>query len=305
MDFLIFVISIAILVTGADMLIRSSNALARRLNISYLIMGAFLVAIGASLPEMGVALRAHSDGKTQMAIATLLGSTLLNMTLIFGSIFIFFRSTLKHDFFTKDALWLLVALILSLLVFLDQTVSYFDAIILLAFILAYILFLIEDTKRGEFLREILDNGLGLPSAIMLFLGGFTLLVIGSIFTVDSVSDIATQWGFDRWKSGIVLIAFATALPELLLTLLALYKQKVEIAIANILGSSISNLTLVIALTTLVKPIHIDLSLHLFDIITMSLATLVTITIILTKSYNRYIVLSLFLILALFIEKLLF
>jgi len=136
---------------------------------------------------------------------------------------------------------------------------------------------------------------------MLFGGGIILLVVGAIFTVDSTSDIASRLNLNEWQSGILMIAFATALPELILSLLAVYKDKIEIAIANILGSTISNLTLVLALVTAIKPITFDLTTHLFDLIVMLLASLIVMGMIITKSYNRYIALSLFLILALFIE----
>lgn len=286
------------------MVIRSANALALKLNISYFLVGAFLVAIGTSFPEMGVAMQANAQGKSDMAIATLIGSSILNLTLIFGSIFILSKSTIiQQGCFSKDALWLLSALTLFVLIIFDQEIGYFDAFLLIALIVVYILFLFEDAQnnRVEFFQEILDNTLTLPYAIALLLGGMVLLVVGAIFTVDSATDIATQFKLNEWQSGIIMIAFATALPELILTILAVYKNKIEIAIANILGSTISNLTLVLALVAFIEPISIDFRVHLFDLGVMLLAAVLVMGIIITQSYNRYITLPLFLILALFIE----
>jgi len=304
MDFLIFVISIAILITGADMVIRSTNALALKLNISHLLVGAFLVAIGTSLPEMGIAMQANNQNKSDLAMAIIVGSSILNLTLIFGSIFIFSKSiTIKQECFTQDALWLLAALTLFVLALFDHTISYFDALVVVLLMGVYTLFIFESSQksRGELFQEILKSSLSLPYALMLFGGGIILLVVGAIFTVDSTSDIASRLNLNEWQSGILMIAFATALPELILSLLAVYKDKIEIAIANILGSTISNLTLVLALVTAIKPITFDLTTHLFDLIVMLLASLIVMGMIITKSYNRYIALSLFLILALFIE----
>jgi len=308
MDFLIFVISIAILISGADMLIRSSNALALKLNISHFLMGAFLVAIGTSLPEMGVAIEANSSAKSEMAIALIIGSSILNMTLIFGAIFLFSKSvSIKKYFFKKDTLWLLVSLALFMLVLMDQKLGYFDAFILLAVVGSYLLFLIEDAEkaRGEFTKEILNNTLHLPYALGMLLFGGVFLIVGSIFVVDSVGAIASKLQLDEWSSGIILIAFAAALPELILTVLAVYKEKIEIAIVNIIGSTISNLTLVVGVVIFVNPIEINLSIHLFDLATMLVASLSLIAIILTKSYNRYSSFLLLLILILFIHQTLF
>ena len=304
MDFLIFVISIAILITGADMVIRSTNALALKLNISHLLVGAFLVAIGTSLPEMGIAMQANNQNKSDLAMAIIVGSSILNLTLIFGSIFIFSKSvSIKQECFTQDSLWLLAALTLFVLALFDHSISYFDALIIVLLMGAYTLFIFESSQksRGELFQEILKSSLSLPYALMLFGGGIILLVVGAIFTVDSTSDIASRLNLNEWQSGILMIAFATALPELILSILAVYKDKIEIAIANIIGSTISNLTLVLALVASINPITIDLSKHLFDLTVMLVASLIVIGMIITKSYNRYIALSLFLILALFIE----
>ncbi|KIM08100.1 MAG: hypothetical protein KU28_04265 [Sulfurovum sp. PC08-66] len=307
MDFLIFVISIAILIAGADMVIRSSNALALRLNASHFVVGAFLVALGTSLPEMSIALSANTQGKAEMAMATLIGSSILNVTLIFGSIFVFSKSIkIERDFFKKDALWLLATLILFVLVISDGAIGYFDAFVLLALTGFYILSLFEDRhkKRGEFLQEILQNALTLPVTLFLLVVGAVFLIVGAIFSVDSVTDIATRLHLDRWHSGVMMIAVATALPDLILTILAVYRNKAEIAIANILGSTISNLTLVIALSALATPIVFDFNAHLFDLGVLILASLMVVVIVLTHSYNRLIALCLFLIVILYTERLL-
>jgi cation:H+ antiporter len=306
MDFLIFVISIAILVSGADMIIRSSNALALKFNIAHFVVGASLVALGASLPEMGVALIAHAEAKPQMAMATLIGSAILNLTLIFGSIFIFARSIkIEQNFFKQDALWLLAGMALFILSMVDKNISYFEAVVLILFYISYLLFLVNNTQKSHTaLTQItLHPSLNLMSATVLLVMGGVLLIIGSIFTVDSVTNIASRFGLDEWHSGMIMIALATALPELILSILAVYKNHAEIAIANILGSTLSNLTLIVALMAMMHPLSFDLTMHWYDFIVMLTSALIVSAVILTHNYNRYIIFTLFLILALFIEQL--
>lgn len=305
MDFLLFVISIAILISGADMVVRSSNALALKLNLSHLLVGAFLVAIGTSLPEMGVAIQANYSGKAQMTMAILIGSSILNMTIIFGSIFLFAKSfKMGGELFKHDALWLFASLLLFILIIIDAKISYFDALILLMLVGSYILFLFKDTHKAhdEFSKAIMHHELSLPKASVMLVVGLGLWIVGSIFTIDSVGNIAQHFNLDEWYSGVIIIAFATTLPELILTLLAVYKDQIQIAIANIIGSTISNLTLILALATLVSPIHFDATKHIFDLVVMLFAALMMIGVILTQSYNRYISLSLFLIFALFFQS---
>jgi cation:H+ antiporter len=100
-----------------------------------------------------------------------------------------------------------------------------------------------------------------------------------------------------------MVSFATSLPELIITVLAIYKDRVDIAIANIIGSTIANSTIVIGFASLVKPIKLTLSNHIFDIYAVFISMLFLILITVTKSYNRYMAIVLFIILALFIKNL--
>ena len=109
MNFVIFVIAMAALILGADLLVRESERIALKFNISEFIIGATLIALGTSLPEMAASIAASADGKPQIAIANVIGSNILNITLVLGTIFLISKTiNPNRDFFAKDSTWAIV-----------------------------------------------------------------------------------------------------------------------------------------------------------------------------------------------------
>ena len=123
MSFVIFVIAIATLIWGADLLIRESEKIALRFNISEFIIGATLIALGTSLPEMAASIAASADGKAEIAIANVIGSNILNITMVLGTIFLISKSiNPDRDFFAKDSYWALVPVLIFNLMIIDGTI---------------------------------------------------------------------------------------------------------------------------------------------------------------------------------------
>ena len=103
MNFVIFVVSMATLIWGADMLVRESERIALRFNISEFVIGATLIALGTSLPEMAASIAASMDGKSEIAIANVIGSNILNITMVLGTIFLISKTiSPDRDFFAKE-----------------------------------------------------------------------------------------------------------------------------------------------------------------------------------------------------------
>jgi cation:H+ antiporter len=101
MSFVIFVVAMAALIWGADLLVRESERIALRFNISEFVIGATLIALGTSLPEMAASIAASADGKAQIAIANVIGSNILNITMVLGVIFLITKTIDPDRFFCK------------------------------------------------------------------------------------------------------------------------------------------------------------------------------------------------------------
>jgi len=305
MDFVIFVIAMGILIWGADLLINQSEHIALRFKIPEFIIGATLVALGTSLPEMAASIAASIDGKSEIAISNVIGSNILNITLVLATVFIISKTiNPSRDFFAKDSTWALVPVLVFILMILDGMISRFDAALLLLLMGAYIIFLVQDVKNipMEDLDDIDVSHFSWGKTIPLLLGGVVLVIIGAHFTVESASEIAKSFGISEWIIGIIMISLGTSLPELVVSISAAMRGKVDMAIGNIIGSNMANTTVVLGAAALVNPMAINAPMYLFDIATMIVATFLLVFITANKLYNKSAGISLIIILGLFLNN---
>jgi len=305
MDFVIFILAMAGLIFGADFIINQSERIALRFNISEFVIGSTLIALGTSLPEMAASIAASINNKPEIAIANAVGSNILNITLVLAVIFMIakpFKS--DRDFFAKDSIWALMPILVFLLMSIDGKIGTFDAILLLVLMLAYLMFLLQDSK-GLAIEEIddeLKENFSWLKSIALLMVGFFLVIIGAHFAVDSASSIAKDFGVSEWVIGVILISFGTSLPELVISVSAALKGKVEMAIGNIIGSNLANTTMVIGAAALVKNLEISLATYYFDLALMTAATIMLIYITANKLYSKPAGISLLILLALFVQN---
>ncbi|MEY3091025.1 MAG: hypothetical protein RL113_1341 [Pseudomonadota bacterium] len=305
MSFLIFVISMGVLIWGADLLIAQSEKIALKFNIPEFIIGATLIALGTSLPEMAASLAASLGDKPDIAISNVIGSNIINITLVLAMVFIItVNLNPSRDFFAKDSTWALVPVLVFILMILDGVISRFDAALLLLLMGAYLIFLVQDAKNipKEDFEDIEVGTFSWIKTIPLLAIGLLLLMIGAHFTVDSASDIAQSFGISEWVIGIVMVSFGTSLPELAVSVSAAIKGRVDMAIGNIIGSNMANTTVVLGAAALGKPMAINASAYLFDISTMIIATLLLVFITANKLYNKSAGISLIIILGLFLNN---
>lgn len=305
MDFVIFVIAMGVLIWGADLLIEQSERIALKFNIPEFIIGATLIALGTSLPEMAASVAASYNNQAEMAIANVIGSNVLNITLVLATVFLIAKNiNPNRDFFAKDSTWALVPVLVFILMIIDGVISRFDAMLLLLLMGAYLMFLLNDAKNmPEEDIVILDSEtFSWAKTIPILIGGLVLVIIGAHFTVESASSIAKSFGISEWVIGIIMVSLGTSLPELTVSITAALKGKVDMAIGNIIGSNMANTTVVLGTAALVNPLSINASTYLFDIATMIVATLLLVFITANKLYNKSAGISLIIILGLFLNN---
>ncbi|XPV54214.1 MAG: sodium:calcium antiporter [Halarcobacter ebronensis] len=132
MDFLIFVVSMGALIYGADFIIQQSEKIALHYNISHFVIGATLVAVGTSLPEMAVSMSAAIKGNADIAVANVIGSTIFNISLVLGAVFLVAKKiTPDRDLFAKDSAWSLFPILIFILMAIDGKLNAIDGILFL------------------------------------------------------------------------------------------------------------------------------------------------------------------------------
>ena len=305
MDFIIFIVAMGVLIWGADVLINQSERIALEFKIPEFIIGATLIALGTSLPEMAASIAASYDGRPEIAVANVIGSNILNITLVLATVFLIAQNiNPKRDFFAKDSTWALMPILIFILMIIDGVLSRFDAMLLLLLMGAYLMFLLQDAKSmlaDEVETETSEPFSWKKIAPMLLLG-LLLVIVGAHFTIESASSIAKSFGISEWVIGIIMISLGTSLPELTVSVTAAIKGKVDMAIGNIIGSNMANTTIVLGAAALVHPLTLNAMSYMFDIATMLVATLILVFITANKLYNKAAGISLFIILGLFLNN---
>ncbi len=303
MDILIFVVSMTALIYGADFIIEESEKIALHYNISPFVIGATLVALGTSLPEMAVSMSASLKGSGDIAVANVIGSTIFNIALVLGSVFIISKKIQPNrDLFAKDSAWALFPILVFILMGIDGKLNIVDGILFLILMVAYLTFLINSNQVEEIENDLNKEKFTWFKTIGLLFVGFVLTIGGADFAIDSAGNIARDFGISEWIIGLFLVAFGTSLPELTISIKAALNNNADLAIGNIIGSNVANFTMVLGLSSIVNVLNVDLSANFFDIAAAFILSLMLVFITANKLYNKSAGIVLLVVLGLVIQN---
>lgn len=255
MTYLLFAIGLVALLVGGEFLVRGASGLARRMNLSPMVIGLTVVGFGTSAPELLVSVQAALAGQPGLAIGNVLGSNIANILLILGTSAAIAALVIPLRSVWRDLGIMLLATAMVWFMLLDGTISRFDGIVL---IFGLIGFLASAFLLGE--PEVPDEDAvpsSLPLAIVLTLGGLVALVIGARLLVDSASEIARTFGVSEAVIGLTVVAVGTSLPELATSVIAALRRQTDIAVGNVIGSNIFNVLAILGITALISPIPAD------------------------------------------------
>jgi len=301
-DYIIFIISMAALIKGADLIIKESERIALHFGISEFVIGATLIALGTSLPEMAASIVASWHHKSDLAVSNVIGSVILNISLVLGIVFLIAKEIHpRRDIFGKDSAWALFPIFLFLLVAYDGTITRAEGFFFLLLMAGYLLFLANEPAivAGEVEEELLQEKFNWPPTLAMLLLGFIMVVYGADYAVESASNIARSLGVSEWIIGLFLVAFGTSLPELVVSVVAALNKKADMSIGNIIGSNVANFSVVLGSASLVNPLKVDFSAYGFDIATALVVSVMLVFITANKLYNKSAGIALMVTLAIF------
>jgi len=263
MSLLLFLGGLAALVAGAAMLVRGASLLALRLGLSPLVVGLTVVAFGTSAPEMAVSTGAVLSGQGGLAVGNAIGSNIFNVLFILGVAALITPLAVHRQVIRQEAPIMIGGAVLLIVLGLDGGLGLFDALLLLALLMAYTVFLVRQSRaepaasgRDEFANELQPAPGGrwdatLPAQIGLILIGLVLLVLGSEGLVRAAVSFARALGLSEVIIGLTIVAAGTSLPEVAASVMASVKGERDIAVGNVVGSCIFNLFGVVGLGALV------------------------------------------------------
>jgi cation:H+ antiporter len=269
-----------LLVWGANRFVYGAAAFARNLGIAPILIGLTVVAIATSAPEILVSIVASIRGEPGLAIGNAIGSNIVNIGLVLGTVAFIRPIKLSSQTLRREMPALLAVTLLGVSLFLDSYLSRLDGLILIAALIFVMFWLIklglrssvDDTISLEYEADI-PRDVSMTRAIIWFLIGFLALLIGAELMVDGAIDIARHFGMSEVVIGIVLVAFATSVPELAVSLVSAHKGEYGLAIGNIVGSNFFNMLAVVGAAALIAPAALPpsvLSLHLFVMVAFTL-----------------------------------
>jgi cation:H+ antiporter len=269
MTIILFVIGLIFLIIGAEMLVRGASRAASRIGISPLIIGLTVVAFGTSAPELAVSIGGALTGEADIALGNIVGSNIFNVLFILGLSAIIVPLTFSRQIIRLDVPLMITVSGIVLLISLDQVITRFDGMILVAGLIIYIMALVllsvrthtgtekkdqnpqSSQKTGEPVHWLLN--------IFLVLAGLTLLVLGSRWFVNGAVSLAGYLGASELIIGLTIVAAGTSMPEVVTSVIAAIRGERDIAVGNVVGSNIFNILGVLGISSILSPSGISVS----------------------------------------------
>ena len=262
------VLGFILLVKGADYLVEGSSQIAKKFHIPEIIIGLTIVSIGTSLPELMVSLTSALENHSDMAVGNVVGSNISNLFLILGACAVIKPLKFKSETVLFEIPFLV--LITSMLyIFGNSTskgiITRQEGLILVILCVLFIIYNIWIAKRNSNdiinkLNHIDDNNTQpIFKSIINIIIGIIALKFGGDFVVNSASDIATRLGISEKIVSLTIVSISTSLPELITSITATMKKEMDMAIGNIIGSSIFNIVFIIGVCAVINPITYSVS----------------------------------------------
>ena len=260
MEYIILIVSLIGIVFSADLLVGGAVSIARKYKVSDFVIGAAIVGVGTSMPEFVVSFLGALNGNADVAIGNVVGSNIFNVLGILGITAIFFPIAVdRKNMRFELPLCIFVSVLLLLLTFncfngSASSLARLDGILLLLVFALYMLYSFARDRKEVAVAA--DNGDGgsLWKAVLKVVGGLALLITSCDFFVDNAVSVAKSFGVDNAFISLTLIACGTSLPELAASVAAAVKKNTDMALGNIVGSNIFNITLILGLSSQVMPL---------------------------------------------------
>ncbi|MDX5428628.1 MAG: calcium/sodium antiporter [Bacteroidota bacterium] len=258
MEYLNVVAGLVLLVVAGEMLIRSSVSLALWLNVSTLVIGLTVVSFATSAPELLVSLQAAMNGHPDISVGNVVGSNIANIGLILGLTALIKRLPVMDRGYRFDwVIMVVVTLLFYLFVIWDDRLNGWEGGVLVMMIIGYNVYKIRGSRKARnadvMEKEIQESYVKRPlwMVFLLLLIGIVGLRYGAQFLVDGASEIALQLGVGERVISLTIVAFGTSVPELAASLIAARKGETDLAVGNIIGSNIFNITSVLGLSSMI------------------------------------------------------
>ena len=265
MTYLMLLLSLVLLVVGANWLVDGSAAIARRFHMSEYLIGATIVGMGTSAPELVVSVISSVGGHSDIAIGNVVGSNIFNVLLILGITALLMPIKYTRDNIRRDiplnigaSVLVIVLCVLGGVLRGEYGLDRIDGLLMLCLFALYLWSSLRGGRDVQDADDAATDPTGLyrytSVCIIAIIVGLAGLIYGGNLFVGSASAIAREWGVSEAIIGLTIVAGGTSLPELVSSVIAVTKQKGQMALGNIVGSNIFNLLLILGAASTICPL---------------------------------------------------
>ena len=255
LDVCLLLVGIAIVLWGADKFTDGASSMARRWNVSEMVIGLTVVSMGTSLPEFVVSLFSALEGSADMSVGNVVGSNLFNSLVIVGMSALFISLTLTKKLISKDILFVIFSSVILIALGHDGEVNRWEGLVLFICFCMYMYYSYLSAKQEK--EEPSDaETYGWMKTIFYIILGIGCLVGGGNILVSSATSLALSCGMSERVVGLTILAAGTSLPELATSVVAARKGSRGMAIGNVVGSNLFNIFFILGVSSLICPLTI-------------------------------------------------
>ncbi|MDD7072328.1 MAG: calcium/sodium antiporter [Candidatus Egerieousia sp.] len=263
-DILLFIVGLALILSGANALTDGASSIAKRMKVSELVIGLTIVAFGTSAPELAVSAISAIKGNGDIALGNVVGSNLFNTLMIIGCTVLVRPLKVSRLLIKKEIPLCILASFVLILLCADATegcvaggLSRTDGLVLLCFMAIFLSHTFSIAAGEE--QNASESGIKempLWRAILFSIGGLIFLIAGGESFVRGASGLARALGASESLIAVTIVAGGTSLPELATSVVAALKGKSEMAVGNVVGSNLFNIFLILGLSSTISPIKL-------------------------------------------------
>lgn len=296
MDYVLLIAGFILLIKGADFFVGGSSSVAKLLKVPSIIIGLTVVAFGTSMPELSVSVTAALLGNNDLAVSNVLGSNIFNLLVVLGCCAVLYPVKAEESLLRREFPFSIFISVILLLLNSDfsigKVLSGKGTFVLgrmggALFLILFAVFLAA-TVRAALSERRMQKGpddeyeVMPPLKSVLFIaGGLAGIVLGGDLVVDSACNIAEYFGMSQTFIGLTIVALGTSLPELVTSMVAAGRGENDLAVGNVVGSNIFNILLILGISSVITPIHLEIT-AVYDTVILIAASVLVYAAALTK-----------------------
>ena len=260
LDILYLLGGLALLIVGANRLVKGASALAASLGVSTFVIGLTVVAMGTSAPEATLAVISSLEGDPSISFGNVIGANVANLGVVLAAACIICPIVSGMTLLRREAVFLIISILAVAALGFNGVIDQGEALVLIAAAVAFNYFVLRSVK-GERTAKRIEQVKERPSMerwrmLVYMIGGLALLIVGSELVMRGGVGMATDLGVDEFTIGLTIVAIGTTMPELAVSISSACRLETNLLLGNVLGSNISNSLLIVGMAGLFSPIAI-------------------------------------------------